>query len=288
MYPTSFFLVYSAVQFFARSCRFLAKGLLPLETVSGKVKTVNLLEIEDLTVEVEGKIILSNISLRLKDKESYILFGPNGSGKTTLINTIMGMPFCKVTSGKIKFLGEDITGKNVEERANLGISIGFQHPPEIAGVKLSDLLKLYLGKDSKDDFSYEEKKLIEAFKLTDFLERDINVDFSGGERKRSEILQMIFLKPKLLLLDEPDSGVDVESLKLISNEIQHYIENTGSSAFIVTHQGGILEYIRSKHSCVLLKGGIHCFADPKQTYKTIKAKGYEECVNCQERITEAW
>jgi Fe-S cluster assembly ATP-binding protein len=122
----------------------------------------------------------------------------------------------------------------------------------------------------------------------DFLNRDFNVGFSGGERKRAEILQMMFMKSKLLILDEPDSGVDVESLKLIGNEIQKYVETTKSSALIVTHQGGILEYLDSKHACVLLESKIHCFPDPKKILETLKTKGYKECIQCQERVTEGW
>jgi Fe-S cluster assembly ATP-binding protein len=249
---------------------------------------MDLLEIENLKVKAGGKVILDNVGLKLKKGESYVLFGPNGSGKTTLLNAIMGMPSCEVVSGKIKFMGDDIIRKSAEERASLGISMGFQQPPEITGVKLSDLLKLCLGKNPKDDFSTEEKNLIENFRLTEFLGRDINVNFSGGERKRSEILQMIFLKPKLLLLDEPDSGVDVESLKLIGREIQRYTESTGSTALIVTHQGGILEHIKAEHACVLLKGRIHCYADPNEIYDMLKTKGYEECVECQKRVAEEW
>jgi len=247
---------------------------------------MKLLEVKDLKVKVENKIILNDISLSLKANESYIMFGPNGSGKTTLVNAIMGIPLYEIVSGKIMFMGEDITKKTVDERSKLGISIGFQNPPEITGVKFSDLLKLCLGKDPKDKFSEGEKKLIEAFKLTGFLDRDINVDFSGGERKRAEILQMIFLKPKLLLLDEPDSGVDVESLKLIGKEIQRYVENTGSSALIITHKGDILDYIKAKYACVLLEGKSHCFANPKRIYENIKRCGYEECLTCQKRVIE--
>ncbi len=249
---------------------------------------MNILEIKDLKVRVENKVILYNINLSLKAKESYIMFGPNGSGKTTFINAIMGIPTYEVVSGKIAFMGRDITEKGVDERSKLGISVGFQHPPEITGVKLSDLLKLCLGKDSTDGFSEKEKELIEAFNLTEFLDRDINVGFSGGERKRAEVLQMIFLKPKLLLLDEPDSGVDVESLKLIASEIQRYVESTKSSTLIITHKGDILEHIKAKYACVLLEGKIHCFADPKRIYEKIKRSGYKECVICQERVTERW
>lgn len=249
---------------------------------------MDILEVEGLKVKVENTTVLDGINLRLKAKETYIMFGPNGSGKTTLINAIMGVPEFEVVSGKISFMGEDITKKSVDERAKLGISASFQHPPEITGVKLSAMLKLCLGKDSKAEFSEEEKKLIEAFRLTDFLDRDVNVGFSGGERKRAEVLQMIFLKPKLLILDEPDSGVDVESLKLIASEIQRYVEETESSALIVTHKGDILDYIKAEYACVLLKSIVYCFANPKNIYETIKRSGYQECVNCQDRVTEGW
>ncbi|MDQ1279005.1 MAG: Fe-S cluster assembly ATPase SufC [Thermoproteota archaeon] len=249
---------------------------------------MHILEVRDLVVGVEGKTILSGVNLILEEKESYIMFGPNGSGKSTLINTIMGIKPYEVSSGNIVFMGEDITNKSVDERAKLGISLGFQYPPEITGIKLSDLLKICLDKDLKTDFNQEEKSLIEAFRLSNFLERNINVGFSGGERKRAELLQMIFLKPKLLLLDEPDSGVDVESLKLIASEIQKYIENSGSSTFIVTHKGDILDYIKSKHACILLDSKIHCFPEPRHIYELIKKKGYDECVSCQEKIIERW
>ncbi len=251
---------------------------------------MNILEVKNLTVRVGSKIVLDNVSLRVKSQESHILFGPNGSGKTTLINAMMGTlsPPQEMASGRIIFRGEDITGKGVDERSKLGMFIGFQNPPDIAGVKLADVLKLCLGKNVKDKFSESETKLIQAFKLTDFLNRDINVGFSGGERKRAEVLQMIFLKPQLILLDEPDSGVDIESLKLVAGEIQQYITDTGSSALMITHKGDILEYIKAKHACVLLEGRLHCFVDPERIYEDIKRAGYEECVRCREKVTEEW
>jgi Fe-S cluster assembly ATP-binding protein len=200
----------------------------------------------------------------------------------------MGLPQFEITSGKVTFMGIDITVKSVEERAKLGMVMSFQNPPEITGVKLADLLKLCLGKSATDAFSEEEKALIDAFRLTEFLDRDINVGFSGGERKRSEILQLIFLKPKLLLLDEPDSGVDVESLRLIAGEIQRYIERSGSSALIITHKGDILDYVKAKYGCILLDGKFHCFTHPTRIYEEIKKLGYEECVACRIRTTEGW
>ena len=249
---------------------------------------MNILEVENLSVKVEGKLILKDVTFDLKSHESHILFGPNGSGKTTLISALMGLPSYEVVSGKIVFMGVDITDKSVEERARLGMVISFQSPPEITGVKLADLLKLCLGKSPIARFNKEEQKLIEAFRLNKFLERDINVGFSGGERKRSEILQLIFLKPKLLLLDEPDSGVDVESLRLIADEIQQYVQRSGSSALIITHKGDILDHIKAKYGCVLLNGKFHCFTSPMRIYEDIKKVGYEECVACRVRKTEGW
>jgi Fe-S cluster assembly ATP-binding protein len=249
---------------------------------------MNILEVEGLSVKVENRLILNNVNFSLKSHESHILFGPNGSGKTTLISALMGLPSYKVVSGKIFFMGVDITDKSVEERARLGIVVSFQNPPEITGVKLADLLKLCLGKSPADNFSEEEQALIDAFRLTEFLNRDVNVGFSGGERKRSEILQLIFLKPKLLLLDEPDSGVDVESLRLIAGEIQRYIARSGSSALIITHKGDILDYVKAKYGCVLLDGKFHCFTHPTRIYEEIKKLGYEECVACRIRTTEGW
>jgi Fe-S cluster assembly ATP-binding protein len=249
---------------------------------------MDMLEVKDLTVKVEGKLILKDMSFSLKEGVSHILFGPNGSGKTTLISTLMGLPGYEVVSGTILFRGVDITSKGVDERAKLGMIVSFQNPPEITGVKLGDLLKLCLGKSESEDFNSDETKQIEAFRLTSFLNRDINVGFSGGERKRSEILQLIFLKPKLLLLDEPDSGVDVESLRMIATEIQHYVESSGSSALIITHKGDILEYVKAAYGCILLEGQFHCFTNPMSIYEDIKRVGYEECVACRRRKKEGW
>jgi len=249
---------------------------------------MDILEVNNLTVEVEGKQILKNLNFSLKEGASHILFGPNGSGKTTLISTLMGLPGYQVVSGKILFRGVDITNKSVDERAKLGIIVSFQSPPEITGIKLGDLLKLCLGKTAADEFSPQERVQIDAFRLTDFLNRDVNVGFSGGERKRSEILQLIFLKPNLLLLDEPDSGVDVDSLRMIATEIQKYVESTSSAALLITHKGDILEYIKASYGCILLKGQFHCFREPLRIYEDIKRLGYEECVACRIRQREGW
>ena len=249
---------------------------------------MDMLEVKDLSVKVEDKLIIKNVNFTLKEATSHILFGPNGSGKTTLISALMGLPGYEVVSGQILFRGEDITHKGVDERARLGIVVSFQNPPEVTGVKLADLLKVCLGKAVSDEFSAEETRMIEAFKLTSFLSRDVNLGFSGGERKRSEILQLIFMKPKLLLLDEPDSGVDVESLRLIASEIERYVESSGASSLIITHKGDILDYIKATYGCILLDGQFHCFIDPMSIYEDIKRIGYEECVACRRRAREGW
>jgi Fe-S cluster assembly ATP-binding protein len=248
---------------------------------------MDLLEVRDLSVKVEGKLILKNLAFSLKEGVSHILFGPNGSGKTTLISALMGLPGYEV-SGKILFRGIDISSMGVDERAKLGIMVSFQNPPEITGVKLGELLKLCLGKQTTEGFSAEEAGMIEAFHLTSFLNRDVNLGFSGGERKRSEILQLIFLKPKLLLLDEPDSGVDVDSLRMIATEIQKYVESSGSSALIITHKGDILEHVKASYGCILLNGQFHCFNDPMKIYEDIKRLGYEECVDCRIKKSVGW
>jgi Fe-S cluster assembly ATP-binding protein len=231
-----------------------------------------------------SRVILDDLNLSLEAGQSYVLFGPNGSGKTTIINAIMGILPSAEVSGQIMFDGVDITRKDVDERSKLGLFVGFQNPVEITGIKLADLLKFCLGQSLSYKFNETERAMIEKFNLTDFLERDINVGFSGGEKKRAEVLQMIFVKPKLMLLDEPDSGVDVESLKLIAGEIQRYLQENQSSALIVTHKGDILDYIKSQHGCILLSGKFHCFAGPKSIYHDIKTKGYEQCVTCRERV----
>lgn len=245
---------------------------------------MNILETENLSVKVENKLILKDMTFSLKAGVSHILFGPNGSGKTTLISTLMGLPGYEVVSGKIFFLGRDITKMSVEDRSRMGMVVSFQNPPEITGVKLGDLLKLCLGKTSTDEFSKEEKDMIDVFRLGNFLNRDINVGFSGGERKRSEILQLIFLKPRLLLLDEPDSGVDVESLRLIALEIQRYVESSNSTALIITHKGDIMEHVKAEYGCILLNGQFYCYKGPMEIYEDIKKQGYEGCVACRHRV----
>lgn len=244
---------------------------------------MHILTIEDLHVSVEGNKVLKGVNLSVEKGSVYVLFGPNGSGKTTLLNTLVGMPGYDI-SGKIMFDGQDITEMTIDERVNLGVGIAFQHVPEVKGVTLKNMVNICLKRDPRADLGQEEMDLIKRFNLEKFLERSINVGFSGGERKRADILQLLLMKPRFLLLDEPDSGVDVESLKLMAREIAYYIRTTGASALVITHQGDVLEYITSKLACVLADGAIHCYQDPLNILNEIKEKGYSECINCNKRL----
>ncbi len=241
-----------------------------------------ILEVRDLSVEINKRKTLEGINIGIEKGQIYVLFGPNGSGKTSLLMTIMGFPGYKVKKGGIFFDGQEITKKTVDERARLGIGIGFQLPQDIRGVKLRDLLKICAGKKPNEELSPEEEALVEKFNLKDLLDRDVNLDFSGGEKKRAEMLQLLLMKPKLLLLDEPDSGVDLESLKLIGEEIQAYVKKNKASAFVITHQGYILEYLKAERACVLLDSAIHCRNKPEAILENIRKKGYRECVKCWE------
>ncbi len=241
------------------------------------------LKISDLNVNVDGKTILEDIHLDM-EKGVHVIFGPNGSGKTTLMKTIAGLPRYKA-KGKIFFDDKDISELGPDKRSELGIATGFQLPPEIVGVKLRDIFKICSGKSTDEELSSEDMELVRRFNLESFLDRDLYVNFSGGEKKRAEILQLLLMKPKLLLLDEPDSGVDIQTLELIGKEINRYIKENDAMALLITHQGNILRYIESDDACVLLENTIYCFGDPEKILRDIKEKGYEGCKSCQEPMS---
>ncbi len=247
---------------------------------------MNSLEVENLSVKVGGKKILDDINLHVPEGETSILFGPNGSGKTTLLMTIAGLPDYKVTKGIIRLNGKDITNIDVDERAKLGLGVGFQLPPEIIGVKLKDMIKICVGKKPDEELGKRENELIDKFNLRNFVDRDINLGFSGGEKKRAEILQLLAMKPRMLLLDEPDSGVDVESLKLITKELRKYLDESKASAVIITHHGDILDYLNAESACVMVDGGVWCRGKPETIYKEILERGYRKCADCHDRHPE--
>jgi Fe-S cluster assembly ATP-binding protein len=249
-----------------------------------------LLVIDDLRVEVQGKEILRHVDLKINRGETHALFGPNGSGKTTLLMSIMGFPTYHVTGGKIVFKGQDITSLPLNERAKIGIGLSFQRPPTIRGVKTRQILEIF-GKGEG-----EIKSMALRLDFEEFLDRDLNDGFSGGEIKRSELLQLMAQNPDCLLLDEPESGVDLENIALIGRVIEELLQRElkarggksrkelkrqrWKSGLIITHTGYILDYVDADIGHVLMEGELACSGNPREILKTIKEQGYDECVNC--------
>lgn len=221
-----------------------------------------LLEIENLHVSVGEKEILHGVELSVDSDETHVLMGPNGTGKSTLGYAITGNPEYVVTSGKIIFDGEDITDMPVNERAKKGIFLSFQNPLEVPGVTLGAFIRSALEQKTGKrirlwDF---KKKLKETMELLDmdesYAERDLNVGFSGGEKKKAEILQMLMLEPKLAILDETDSGLDVDAVRTVSNGVRLYRENVKGSLLIITHSTRILEALTVDSAHVMENGVI--------------------------------
>ncbi len=254
-------------------------------------EVIGMLYIEELRVEVGGKTILNNVNMEIPEGETHILFGPNGSGKTSLMMTIMGFSGYNVTHGKITFKGDDITKMPINERALLGIGVSFQRPPTINGLKTREIVKIC---DVNQSANVEE--LAKQLNFTDFLDRDVNHNFSGGEIKRSELLQLLAQQPDLVLLDEPESGVDLESIALVGATINSLlsrgmscpqeislkktIPNRTRSALVITHTGHILDYITADKGQVLYNGNMCCSRNPREILSWIREYGYEECVRC--------
>jgi Fe-S cluster assembly ATP-binding protein len=222
---------------------------------------MNLLEIKDLHVEIDGKEILKGINLVLELGKVNALMGPNGSGKSTLANVIMGNQKYIVTKGKIIFNGEDITNLNADERAKKGIFLSFQYPQEITGVTISNFLRAALNKTKEEkisviDFHKLLDKKLKMLKIKeDFSGRYLNEGFSGGERKKSEILQMSILNPKLAILDETDSGLDIDALRTVA-EVINTLMTKDKCILIITHYKRILEYVKPDKVFIINNGKI--------------------------------
>jgi Fe-S cluster assembly ATP-binding protein len=251
-----------------------------------------LLEITDLAVEVNEKEILSDIDLYIDKGETHVLLGPNGSGKSTLFMSILGFPKYKITRGEILFKGEDITKLSTTQRVEMGVGVSFQNPPAIRGVRLKDLLKIedHKGLESKDEeMSPELMDLTRKLKFDEtFLERDVNLGFSGGEVKRSEILQLLAQKPDFIMFDEPDSGVDIENVELLAEEINTLLDKDKKpglrerSGLLITHLGYILNFVGANTAHVLMDGKIACSGDPTEILEDIRKEGFKGCVECCE------
>jgi len=250
-----------------------------------------LLEITDLAVEVGGKEILRDIDLYIDKGETHVLLGPNGSGKSTLFMSMLGFPKYKVIRGEILFKGKDITHMTTTERVQLGLGVSFQNPPAIRGVKLKDLLNIESSKKGakpvSEDLSPETIAMADKLNFSNqFLERDVNLGFSGGEVKRSEILQLLAQQPDFIMFDEPDSGVDIENVELLAEEINVLLDKDKKpglrekSGLLITHLGYILNFVGANTAHVLMDGKIACSGDPNEILEDIRKEGFKGCVQC--------
>ncbi|MBU1249253.1 MAG: ABC transporter ATP-binding protein [Proteobacteria bacterium] len=250
-----------------------------------------MLQIQDLHVKIGDKKVLKGINLDIREGETFILFGPNGSGKTSLLMALMGFSGYEITGGKILFKGQDITESPMYERARLGIGMSFQRPPTIHGLRTRHLVSMCAqGRD------IDVEALAKRVNFTPFLDRDINAGFSGGEIKRSELLQLMAQNPDLVLFDEPESGVDMENMQLVGKVARSILDGALSptkedilrplkdlkktSGLIITHTGYILDYVNADRGQVLYDGHLCCEGRPRDILDHIQEHGYQECIRC--------
>ena len=221
-----------------------------------------LLRVEDLAVGIEEKEILHGISLVVNEGETHVIMGPNGAGKSTLGSTLMGDPRFTVTRGSVVFHGEEITGEPADKIAKAGMFLSFQNPIEVPGISLSNFIRSSLeqrtGKHIRVwDFKKSLEKTMEILAMDpSYAERDLNVGFSGGEKKKAEILQLLMLAPSLAILDETDSGLDVDAVRTVSKGIEEYKKQVGGALMIITHSTKILEALTVDKVHVLVDGRI--------------------------------
>ena len=248
----------------------------------------NILAIRNLCVEADGAELLHEVTLTIPAGEVHALLGPNGCGKTTLIMTVMGYPQYPVTAGEILFDGVNITELDITRRARLGIGLAQQRPPTILGVKLQHLIEYIGAKDTTRlaDISQWGK----TFRMEQFIDRSINAALSGGEIKRSELFQLLITCPRFAMLDEPDSGVDLETLPLIGQMVNNLIAiGPGcpvrrNAALIITHTSYILDYVPIDRAHIMLNGRIECSGNPQLIVEGIRQHGYEGCVACLKEV----
>ncbi len=239
------------------------------------------LTIKKLWVKVEEKEILKDFSLELKSGEIHAIMGPNGVGKSTLSKVIMGDPVYQVIKGDILFDGKSILTMSVDERARLGIFLGMQMPLEIEGVTNADFMRSALHAKEKENFKLFEfiKKMdhtVDELKMNkDMIHRGVNVGFSGGERKKNEILQMYLLQPHMVLLDEIDSGLDVDSLRVVGTEVMNYYRKENPGMLVITHYQRLLDYIVPDFVHIMKDGHI-VETGGKELVREIEAYGYTE------------
>jgi len=238
-----------------------------------------MLRIENLHVEVDGNEIVKGLNLEVGKGEIHAIMGPNGSGKSTLANVLMGHPRYDVTGGSITFEGEDVLELEPDERAKMGIFLAFQYPSEVPGVSVANFLRTAVNSVREEELSpmqmYKllQEKMAVMRMDTKFAERYLNEGFSGGEKKRNEILQLLMLEPRLAILDETDSGLDIDALQVVARGVNE-MRGPEFSAVVITHYQRILRYIEPDHVHVMLDGRL-VTSGGKELAETLEEKGYD-------------
>ncbi|MFC4387125.1 Fe-S cluster assembly ATPase SufC [Gracilibacillus marinus] len=239
------------------------------------------LEIKDLHVEIEGQEILKGVNLTIKGGEFHAVMGPNGTGKSTLASAIMGHPKYEVTKGQILLDGEDVLEMEVDERAKAGLFLAMQYPSEISGVTTSDFLRSSVNAHREEGDEISLMKFIkEMDSAMDYLEMDknmaqryLNEGFSGGEKKRNEILQLMMIQPAIAILDEIDSGLDIDALKIVSKGINK-MRGEDFGCLIITHYQRLLDYITPDHVHIMMQGRVVKSGGPELAHR-LEAEGYD-------------
>jgi Fe-S cluster assembly ATP-binding protein len=242
-----------------------------------------MLKVQDLWVSVGDRQVLKGVNFSMNYGEINVLFGPNGAGKTTFMMTLMGFPRYRIDKGKIYFKGEDITDMDLYERARSGLGVSFQRPPTVKGVTLKKIMEIIKNGGSSKESIQEN---IEKLNLSEHLNRGLNDGFSGGEMKRSELLQLMVQRPDLVLIDEPESGVDIENIALVGEAINSLlgkdkVKDPKRGAIIITHTGYILDFVNADKGYIVFDGTLLCRGNPRDILSEIKKHGYRRCAECQ-------
>ncbi len=243
-----------------------------------------LLDVQNISVSVDEKTVLKNLNLKIGEGETHVLMGPNGAGKSTLGNVLMGNPVYRLDGGKIIFDGQDLTNESTDKRAKAGMFLSFQNPLEVPGISLESFIRSAIQQRTGErvklfQFQKELQKNMQLLNMDEsYAKRDLNVGFSGGERKKSEILQLLMLKPKFAILDETDSGLDVDAVRTVSKGVEEYQKNQNGGLLIITHSTRILESLHVDYTHVLVKGQIVKTGDGSLV-EEINEKGFDKYIN---------
>ncbi|QOJ78697.1 ATP-binding cassette domain-containing protein [Infirmifilum lucidum] len=231
------------------------------------------LEVDSLVALVDGNEIVRGVSLTMQSGDKVLLFGPNGAGKTTLLSAIAGLPRVRVASGRVLLDGEDVTPFPAFERARRGIALAYQIPPELTGVRVSRLASLIAERYGTHSLL---QRLVDMLEIRHLVERDAFRGFSGGERKRVEVFLTALMKPRFALLDEPDSGVDVDSVKLIARAINFLVQDLGAGVVVVTHTRLLAEYLGGGATGYVFNSGrIECRGDTLEILNRLEKRGFD-------------